>query len=139
MLTLELMKTHVVKVYETATIREAVDLMDIYQVDSLPVVDSEDRLAGMISERDILKALAPQNCSKMVGSEHNQSIAESAVAIHMVQNVISISERCEAAEAVSLVLDSGLKRIPVVTEEGLVVGTLNRVDVFQALFDDLKL
>ena len=139
MLTLELMKTHVVKVYETSTIREAVDLMDIYQVDSLPVVDTEDRLTGMISEGDILKALATRNCSKTVVCEQNQFIAESAVATYMVPNVISISERCEAAEAVSLILDSGLKRIPVVTEDKHVVGTLNRVDVFQALFDDLKL
>ena len=133
------MKTHVVKVYETSTIREAVDLMDIYQVDSLPVVDTEDRLTGMISERDILKALPTRNCSKMVVCEQNQFIAESAVATYMVPNVISILERCEAAEAVSLILDSGLKRIPVITEDKHVVGTLNRVDVFQALFDDLKL
>ena len=133
------MKTHVVKVYETSTIREAVDLMDIYQVDSLPVVDTEDRLTGMISERDILKALPTRNCSKMVVCEQNQFIAESAVATYMVPNVISILERCEAAEAVSLILDSGLKRIPVVTEDNHVVGTLNRVDVFQALFDDVKL
>ena len=133
------MKTHVVKVYETSTIREAVDLMDIYQVDSLPVVDTENRLTGIISEGDILKALATRNCSKMVVCKRNQFIAESAVTTYMVQNVISISERCEAEEAVSLILDSGLKRIPVVTEDKHVVGTLNRVDVFQALFDDLKL
>ena len=81
-----------------------------------------------------LASVLPENAA-----EHHQSIAETHIASYMVKNPISISERCEANQAVALILDSGLKRIPVVTEERLVVGTLNRVDVFQALFDAVKL
>src|SRR5260221_12958353 len=49
----ELMKTHVVKTTPDAPLAEAVDLMDIYQVNSLPVVDTEGRLVGILSEEDI--------------------------------------------------------------------------------------
>ena len=41
---MEVMKTHVVKTSPEATLSQAVDLMDLYQVNCLPVVEEDGRL-----------------------------------------------------------------------------------------------
>ena len=137
MLTLELMKTHVVKTSPTVLIREAIDQMDIYQVDSMPVTDEDGRLVGMISEREILAALMPARQSLiLVLSELDVSRVDKTVAECMT-SALSIYENEDAKVAAATLLNSNMNRIPVVASDGIVVGTLNRIDVFQALLDDL--
>ncbi len=135
MLTLELMKTHVVKTTPDVSIREAIDQMDIYQVDSMPVADEDGRLVGMISEKEILTALSPEGSPP---AEHindlNASCSEKSVSEFMTPPR-SILENEDAKVAVLFLLNSKMNRIPVVDSERIVVGTLNRIDVFQALFD----
>src|SRR6185437_13743482 len=57
----ELMRVHIVKARPEDTLREAVDLMDLYQVTGLPVVDATGQLIGMLTERDVMRALLPEN------------------------------------------------------------------------------
>jgi CBS domain-containing protein len=129
---LEIMKTHVVKTTSDATLGEAVDLMDLYQVSGLPVVDADGRLCGMLTERDVLRA--------MQGEQNHplglNPLAESfAVADFMTTPPVSVSEHDAVLTAAQLMLERGLKRLPVTTEEGKVIGTLNRIDVLQAVFE----
>ena len=141
---LELMKTHVVKTTPEASLSEAVDLMDIYQVNGLPVVDSEGRLCGMITEHDILSALLPKGGKTMPDSPSecvplasllNASAGDSPVGSWMTRPAIFIEEKADITEAALLLLRHGLKRLPVVSTDGQVIGTLNRIDVFQAFFE----
>src|SRR5438093_1538708 len=50
---LELMKVHVIRASADATLGDAVDMMDLYQVTALPIVDQEGRILGIVTERDI--------------------------------------------------------------------------------------
>lgn len=47
----------VVTVGPTATVSEAVDLLVRHNIGSLPVVDSDGRLVGIFTERDVLRGL----------------------------------------------------------------------------------
>lgn len=53
----DLMQTKFVKINQNSSIEEAYRLMQLHQAEQLPVIDSEDRLAGMVGEFDILLAL----------------------------------------------------------------------------------
>jgi len=74
---LELMKTHVVKTTPDATLSEAVDLMDLYQVSGLPVVDGEGRLVGMLTEQDVIRA-AMQDAAARAGRPGEDAAASLA-------------------------------------------------------------
>ena len=139
---LELMKTHVVKTTPDAPLSEAVDLMDLYQVSGLPVVDGEGRLCGMLTERDVLRAIlskvpaeSPDLSEQEFCARLDAGVGNQPVGLYMTQPAVSIEETAEVRQAAMLMFRSGLKRLPVTTEENVVVGTLNRIDLFQALFE----
>src|ERR1051325_233799 len=65
-----------------AALPDAIDLMDLYQMRMIPVVDEENRPIGVVSESDIEKALlAPFNSSsadaslKAAGPEERAHLA----------------------------------------------------------------
>src|SRR5689334_22567951 len=58
---IELLRAHVIKVHPSATLREMVDLLDLYQVLILPVVDDDDVLVGTVSEEQIVRAVLGDN------------------------------------------------------------------------------
>ena len=120
------MKTHVQKIGPEATLAQAVDLMDLYQTPALPVVDAEDRLVGMITERDIAEIVL------RVGSMGATSLTVEKI---MSRPAIAVKEDMDVTDATRLMSEKRLKRLPVVTADGEVVGMLNRVDVLQALFE----
>lgn len=143
---LHLMKTHVVKTTPDTTLREAVDLMDIYQVSALPVVDENDILCGILAECDILRAIFPDKPASVTESADMDASIQSflgnikdvpslPVSEFMSPNVAFVLETAEMREAAIILIKGGWKRMPVVTSEGQLIGTLNRVDVLQAIFD----
>jgi len=138
---LELMKTHVVKTTPDATLAEAVDLMDLYQAGALPVVDPDGRLCGMLSEGDVLRALRLQNLAGADAANLRAGISSAAEAAgfrvgdYMTQPALSVSENADIQEAAHLLLTRGIKRLPVIREDGQVVGVLTRLDVCEAIFE----
>lgn len=151
MRTLELMKTHVVKTQVGATLNQAVDLMDLYQVSELPVVNEAGVLCGMISEADIFRFLLLSNFHKQIadsetaiadtesdgpkGGAKAELAANRPISDIMTSPAISVSEDMDASVAVRLLILHRLKRLPVLDSLGRVIGTLNRIDVLQAIFE----
>lgn len=131
---LELMKTHVVKTTPEATLSEAVDLMDLYQASGLPVVDADGRLCGMLTESDVLRAVG-QAAGQWGDGEMGKRIGAFLVREFMTAPAVSVAEDVDVAEAAETMLSRHLKRLPVVNDAGQVVGVLNRIDVFQAIFE----
>ena len=123
---LQTMKTHVVKTTADATLAQAADLMDLYQTAGLPVVDSDGRLSGLLSECDIMRA-ARQGAGRLA--------CEERVGDWMTTPAVSVNENLDLAEAGRMMVRRGLKRAPVVTDAGEVIGMLNRIDLLQAVFE----
>ncbi len=124
---LELMKVHVVRISPESTVREAVDMFDLYQVPVLPVVDAEGSILGIAAESTLSERVL-----------HNavdwQAVGATPVRDVMSVPAVSIDESADAAEALELMREHGLERIPV-TGEGRLVGMLSRNDICQALLD----
>ena len=136
MLVLELMKTHVVTVSCDAPIGEAVDLMDLYQTVGLPVITEQGALCGFVTESDIFRAIATPRIDAHPFPIRGDA-AELKISAIMTRNVRFVTDTDDALSAALTLLESGLRTLPVVTEEGKVIGTLNRVDILQAFFEKL--
>jgi len=137
---LEMMKTHVVTVRLDSTLADAVDRMDLYQVDELPVVDGDARLCGMLLESDVALAVAKlvltaTGSKSASGVDGAADVAEHRVKSIMQTNILSVRDTEEVTLSLIVEILEDCRRVPVVDAEGKIVGTLNRVDIIQALFE----
>jgi CBS domain-containing protein len=84
---------------------------------SLPVVDEQQRLVGLVSEADILgrEPLSGRTNGRTVGAI-------------MTKDVITVSPEDSISSARLLIAEHGLRMVPVV-EDGRVVGVLSRSDL----------
>ena len=131
--TLGLMKTHAVCVEPGDPISSAVDVMDIYQISSVPVVTSAGQLCGILSEQDVLDELRVR--AEVVGAMAGAATLSTSRVDAIMSVPVSIEESTPLVEAAHLLLSSGFRRLPVVNSGNQVIGVLNRIDILQALLD----
>jgi CBS domain-containing protein len=141
---LELMKTHVIKTSPEATMRDAVDMMDLYQISGLPVVDAEGQLVGVVTEYDVIQALLPHFTEAALSTAGDSSMEDFRTLVERVRNkpvadamtspAVAVDENTDVLEAASLMLTRRIKRLPV-TSEGRLIGIISRIDICQAILE----
>ncbi len=116
----ELMTTHVVTLYPHSLFREAVDLMAQHSFHHLLVAELDGRLAGLLSDRDILRA---------AGCYDSES---ALVADLMVTQVFTVQANTPLSEAVELVLDHRVNCLPVIDDSSKICGIITTTDILNA-------
>lgn len=108
-------------------------------VKGLPVLDESGKLIGMLSMRDILKAVWPSYMSLMdlgdftwdgMLEEMAKKAADKAVKTIMTRDVMAVKEDAPLMECVDHMIKKTIKRLPVVDKDGRVVGMLYERDIF---------
>jgi len=116
------------------TIYEATAILAKNKFSGAPVVDKDNELIGMLSEKDCLKTV--------VDSYYNQRPSSSlTVRDYMSGNVISIGEDKTVIEVAYMFVHSNFKRFPVVKGNKL-VGQVSRSDILKLISDfkpDMKI
>jgi len=128
------------------TLKEAVVLLRTVRrgeenicVRALPVLDSNRKLAGMLSMGDILKAIWPSYMSLMNLGDFAwdgmvEKIAKKSqdfpVKDLMTTEVIAVPEDAPLMECVDHMLKFGVKKLPVIDAGGKVTGMLYERDLF---------
>jgi CBS domain-containing protein len=149
MIAQDFMTTTVVTCPETSTVGEAVKLMLDKKISVLPIVDSEDRLVGVLTESDFVgrEKTVPHafsNLRSLFGETfHMRDIEEVYLAAKgkRVSEVMSatpqhVGPEISLTEVVEFMSSKNLKRLPVVKEDK-VVGIITRKDLIRA-FDLLN-
>ena len=133
---IELLRAHVIKVPPTATLREMVDLLDLYQVLILPVVDDDGALLGTVSEEQIVKSVLGPGCSCLITSrnDHGSTVSDCTAQDLMVVPPVFADEHEDVVDTLAKMVESSLSRLPV-TCNGRVAGTISRVDICQAFLE----
>jgi CBS domain-containing protein len=140
------MRGYLVKASPDMSAREALDMFDLYQTPALPVVDDEGRLIGVVSERDLMDRLAPARWRQDEASGDAAETAESAASIRdsfaaicvrdcMTAPAVAVEQTADIEEAGRIVAERGIKRLPVIDEQGRLVGMLTRGDILQAIVE----
>lgn len=115
----ELMKGDLVVAQETDTIARAMEIMSQEAIHHLPVVDSEGKLAGLVSDRDLLGALA--------GSMGRTD----PIGAIMVRGVVSVETTTHAHMAAEVMLDAQIHCLPVTDKGGKLVGLITATDFLE--------
>lgn len=142
-----IMTTPVIGVQPTASIAEAIRLMLSRGVSGLPVMTAEGALVGVVSEGDFLRRGelgTAQKRSRFVAFVLGDGkVADEYVHSHgrrvseiMSTDVTSVSATESLENGVNLMLDRGIKRLPVI-QDGKVVGIVTRADILHALMGKL--
>lgn len=141
---LELMRVHVNKIGPDATLPDVIDIMDLYQVVIVPVVDAEGYPLGVVTESDVEDALLipfEATASTLSSPDRDAGLADlveqarhTLISAVMSAPAVCVDEETDVIEAASLMLSHGLKRLPV-TSGGRVIGTIGRIDVCQGVME----
>lgn len=128
----ELMTSNVYTVEPHDLIDRVFFLIHYEKVRHLPVVE-KGKVVGMVSDRDMYKALGPKSNSNAI--EANKSGTELHVIPKKVQNImrrgiISISPDSLASDAAALMAEHKIGAVPVVQNDKL-VGILSSTDILK--------
>jgi CBS domain-containing protein len=121
----EAMTSSPTTVEPTTTAQEAARTMKSEDVGSLPIVEG-DKLVGVITDRD----LAIRIIAEAKGID--TPVAEIAS-----KDVVTIDPQQSLEEAARLMANNQVRRLPVVEEDGRLVGILAQADIAQAGHDSL--
>ena len=110
-----------------ASIAGAIDTLAKHKIGALVVVDGKDNIAGIISERDIVRAIAEQG-------ERVLSLALSTV---MTRAVVTCSESETIDDVMTRMTRGRFRHLPVV-EDGRLTGIISIGDVVKARIEQVE-
>ncbi len=134
----EIMTREVVTVGESAGYREIVETLASHRISAVPVVDADGNVVGVVSEADLLHKveLAGEETHsrlferKQVREAREKAGAGSAIDLMSAPAVV-IGEHESVATAAKIMDAERVKRLPVVTLYGKLVGIVSRGDVLR--------
>ncbi|MFP8904732.1 CBS domain-containing protein [Streptomyces atacamensis] len=129
----DLMTGDVVSVREDTRYREILRALDRNRVSALPVVDAQDRVVGVVSEADLLRAERdceerPRALPRLPRPPRPPDRAGTAREL-MTAPAVTIGPEEPVARAARLIEDKGVKRLPVVDGERRLLGIVSRRDL----------
>jgi CBS domain-containing protein len=139
----DIMTTRVVTVGPETPVEEVARLLLSHHVSAVPVVDAGGRLAGIVSEGDLMRR--PETATERKPSwwlriiADPDTLAREYVKTHgrhagdvMTAKVVTVSEDTPVAEIARLLEERRIKRVPVV-RDGRVAGIVSRADLLRGL------
>jgi len=154
MLVEEVMKKKVVTVRRGTTLKELIEIFGKFTFHTLPVIEKDNRLVGVVALEDVLKIFQPYPSHILEMLERVPFLDEygerslldvdippelgvlCVVDDLMNRNVITISGERTTFEARSLMKLHKLKRLPVTNREGCLVGIVSLFDIILAVFKE---
>jgi len=121
----EAMTPNPTTVEPTTTVQEAAKSMKSEDIGSLPIVDG-DQLVGVITDRDLAIRVVAE------GRGTDTTVGEIAS-----KDVVTVDPQQSIDEAAKLMAEHQVRRLPVVEEDGRLVGILAQADVAQTGHDAL--
>ena len=126
MLVRDRMSTHPVTINADADYKTALKLMQDRALHHVPVLDSENRLVGIVAERDLLLA----------AMHYLQAAIEISEVMH--RNVVTATPDMPITEAALLMVNNKIGGLPVMDGNQRVVGVITETDIFRAFVDILR-
>lgn len=138
------MKRNVVSIHATASIREAATIFVKKHIGLLPIVDDDNKPIGVVGMRDLLTLELPDFVSFVADVDfvHDFGAVEetrpSAKSLNktvkmLMKPAFTVEEDCGLLRAYALMLQHNLHDMPVVSNEGKLVGITSRVDIGVAI------
>lgn len=121
----------VVSVPRSSTLQQTAELMRRYHVGALLVTEDEpntDHAIGIVTDRDLVVQAVAEGVDPQ----------DATVDEVMTPEITGVSELADAHEAMVVMREAGVRRLPVVGREGELVGIVSIDDVLEVLSNELS-
>ena len=116
----EIMNKKILPLHENLSIDEAWKLVKDHQIEHFPIVSSEGKLVGLLSEREILR--------KIEAKEGKKSLKEV-----VSKETLCAEESANLHDVIQVFFDENLEAVPVVDEDQKVLGILSKNELLQTM------
>ncbi len=130
------MSSPAVTVMPDTPFQDALKIMREHHFRRLAVVNREDKLVGIVSERDLLHA-APSPATSLSIWEMNYLLWKLKIGQLMTPKVIVVTQDTPIEEAARLMVEHKIGGMPVVNPRQHVVGMITETDIFKAFVEML--
>jgi CBS domain-containing protein len=110
-----------------ATVADLIAMLSEHAVGALVVSADGRRITGIVSERDVVRALA-----------HGPAVLQHPVATIMTAQVFCASPETHVDELMHLMTDKRVRHVPVTDQEGLLLGIVSIGDVVKSRLGELE-
>ena len=130
----DVMSTHVIAVRQNASYKDMAAMLHEQRVSAFPVLDDHNKVIGVVSESDLLTKEALEGTvpgmlqSMMSQREHARASAVTAAEL-MTKPPVTIGPDEPVIQAARLMYSRRLKRLPVTSDDGTLIGIVSRADV----------
>ena len=128
----EIMTTKVITANMDDTLEDIRRILSQNHCHHIPVVE-DNRLVGIVSDRDILKALSPYADTAGADAHALNTLKRKAHQI-MTRRVVTISPEDSVEEAATMMLERGFNCMPVMERSGAVIGMVTKTDILKSVF-----
>ena len=111
----------------SATVHDLVSALNVHHIGALVVSPDGKRIEGIVSERDVVRAL-PRKLDEITGM-HVRDL--------MTADVITCSTNSTVAELMTIMTERRIRHVPVVDESGNLLSIVSIGDVVKAHINDL--
>ena len=130
------MSREVLTVSPDDPLRAAVDLEMRKKIRHIPVVDGQGKLMGIVTDRDIKRAL-PSPLMRSAREDYEALLDGTAISQVMTREPQSIAPEASITEAVKLMVEKKVGGLPVVTA-GKLVGMFTQTDALKLFLEQLQ-
>ncbi len=145
MLVRDVMTRDVITVSKYESVLKVADILSEKNISGLPVMDRHNKVAGIITQADILSVLGlgrelvfKDLLKSMLGEPLPRRRVGDVVGDIMTSPAITISHGATIAEAVRIMDDRKIRRLTVVDDKHMLLGILTRADILKAVLKKLK-
>jgi len=131
------MATKVITVNPEETIFAAGEKMKDHQIRHLPVVDEQNRLVGIVTDRDIRSAMPSILLQDYDSREERNKLAQIKVKDVMTKKVVTVRPSHTIEDVLLLVQFTRVGALPVVDDEGHVKGVIGVRDLIRTFINVL--
>ena len=106
-----------VTIQRGSTVRDALELMRIYHIGGIPVVDGDGRLVGIVTNRDL---------------RFEMDMDKSVDKVMTSENLVTTHQKADLAAAAQTLQEHKIEKLPVVDGENRLVGLITYKDITKA-------
>jgi CBS domain-containing protein len=130
----DVMSTHVIAAHASATYKELAAMLHYQRVSAFPVVDEDNKVIGIVSETDLLakealEGTVPQTLQSLPRQRERSRVSGLTAGELMSRPPVTIGPDAPVRHAARLMYNKQVKRLPVVDDDGTLIGIVSRSDV----------
>lgn len=145
MIVKDIMNTSVKTACTNTKIKDIAAIMCFNKISGVPVINEDNTLVGVLSEKDILRAMFPDVEQIMqeglvpdfesIEADYS-GVLSKQVGDLMTQTVASVTPEMPLLKAASMMCAKKIRRIPVTDKDNKLVGIISIGDVHKAIFQE---